>query len=403
MKNLPLRALTLLLLTCGAAAQYSGEAPTNVVPPRPSGITPARIGVHEIVSCSATRARDPLGPWSWRIEVTLVVRRTPTSSLELLTGTYSPHTDTFTPDNYAGGLNTPGINTYSGAMTWDGLALLFQNERQGPLIALRASRTAPFGQPIPVVGLPFGFEFGLGHDGIRDVVYFPLLPPGTINAGDLERTLPPRITNVREVAKSSSPPPTHLLVPTSIQDPATGRTTLLTYVESTTGDVRVQADPRRPGTSWRLLAAGNDWYGNGCNLGGGQWIFPRGGATPLPPIELNVAALGSVSVPRSGGNVSITALAPPQPPLASPLLAMLAVGRLGTGGIGFPFLSGNLGLEPGTLVTLPPIPFDNAPGSATWNFTVPPLAPGTVDIQAFVANPTTLQVHATNTAKVIVP
>jgi hypothetical protein len=398
MKTHVLPLLSFALLTCGSVAQaYAGEPPTSVTAPRPSAITPARLGVHEIVSCNATLNRFyGFG----EIEVAVVVRRTPTSRLEVLTGTYEPGTDTFTPNNHANGLNRNGFSTYSAAMTWDMLGLLYQDEGLGALLATRPDRTSPFGQPFPVPGLPFGFEFGVGHDGTRDVVFFPTIQNGGITVGDLVRSPPVRITNLRTAARSTGQP-SHLLMPTPIASPATGRTVMLTYTESVTGDLRVQPDPWQPGTNFRLRPAGNDWFGGGFNIGG-RWLFARGGATPLPPIELNVAALGSASVPASGGPVTIPVLAPPLPPPSSPQLALLALGRLGTAGTGFPFLLGNLGLDPSSVVTLPAFPIDRIGGIGTLSVTTSAQPPVTIDVQAFVANPTTLQLNATNTATLTV-
>lgn len=140
-----------------------------------------------------------------------------------------------------------------------------------------------------------------------------------------------------------------------------------------------------------------NWKANPGHIGGATyWAY----ATTVygDPMQENICAMSSASVPTTGGPVTICAW---HPPGANPVVGVVMLGALQSPGInlGLPFITGRLGLNPAGLVFLPGQVFDATHGEITYNLVTGRLPRGRIDMQVLCFNLSANQIFLGNNAQ----
>jgi hypothetical protein len=141
-----------------------------------------------------------------------------------------------------------------------------------------------------------------------------------------------------------------------------------------------------------------NWKANPGHIGGGRTIWAYAPVGYQDPMQEDICAMSSATVPSTGGPVTICAW---HPSSTTPVVGIVMLGALQSPGInlGLPFISGKLGLNPAALVFLPGQPFDPVHGEITYNLVLGRLPRGRIDMQVLCFNLSTNRIFLGNNAR----
>lgn len=144
-----------------------------------------------------------------------------------------------------------------------------------------------------------------------------------------------------------------------------------------------------------------NWKANPGHIGGSlYWAYAT--TSYGIPLQQDIVAMSSVTVPATGGEVTICAWAPPS---AQPQIGFVMLGYLQSPGLDLtPIVTrGLLGLQPASLAVLPAQIFDPTLGEMSYSFVAGPLpCGGRIDMQVGCANLVTGELFLGNNAAFLV-
>lgn len=142
-----------------------------------------------------------------------------------------------------------------------------------------------------------------------------------------------------------------------------------------------------------------NWKANPGHIGGSTyWAYAVG--TYGNPMQEDICAMASASVPAAGGPVTIVSWAPPK---ATPQLCLTMIGLAQIPGLPlnppFTFIRGRLGITLASLTFLPTQAFDADKGECSLTFVTSRLPRGEIDMQVGCFDLATNTLYLGNTAK----
>jgi hypothetical protein len=363
-----LSVLTAGLFSTGLAAQYLGEGPGVVIPPKDNPKLGATgLGVAEVLQILLT-SHPSLAPNTYYLSAT--VTKTGAGDFDIITGTYNAATGVFTKNTDVDGLMTAN-DEFAGAISGDLKIVAFDSSGSTPpRYATRAGTTGAFGGGGSITGTPSGYiDCNFGQIGGTPVLLF--VSGLDLNCGDFNPTTG-AVTNIRKIVTNPIGAGSHS--PSPIND-ATGETRSFIFSAQV---------PGRQSNSFFASALDDStpkfqfhdtptWLANpDANGGTVTYAEYASGTLYKDPVETGLVALNSSSIPSSGGTINLTIFAPSRPVGSPPYLGAVWLGVLGSQGLSFPGIGGSkISLDlTGPIIALPGMPILSQPGAASYNFTL---------------------------------
>ena len=402
-----------LALSATLAAQYPGEPPVLVNPPAQTPLFggPA-LGVNEVAQIGLMPLRDASGnviPNQWYLTAT--VKTASPTFYQLWSGTYVPGRtpNEIVANSDVASLNNTTVDMFACNVSDDLLAVVCDTGGgTAPVIATRATPVGPFSNPQSIAApVPAGY---------RDSNLFDKVGPNLYEYGYVVgRVLFKVVVNATTGATVGSP---ITVVDANLVTPAQD-------VHSHWGMRQWTGIPSEWGTCRALIHSKNDssadsyfrsslsdntalpiplfriyddasWKANPASIGGSTyWAYAP--AAYGNPLQEDIVAMASATVPATGGALTRVGFAPPKP---TPQIGIVMVGALGTAGLPIPGVTGNLGLSPVGLVFLPGLAVDPTYGEVVYNLVTGQLPRQKIDMQFLVFDGATSRILLGNTAQI---
>ena len=326
------------------------------------------------------------------------VTRIGQAQYDLQSGIYNRNTGTYTKNTDIDANNTVGSEFALGIS--DDLLTAVWDDPAGVRFATRASTAVPFGATQVVNGVTGVYvDPNFGRINGQLVVLW-VSGATTISASDFNPATG-NATNTRVVATRTGASGS-IHSPTPMND-ATGATRGLVVCESLGTWTTMTSSNDGTTPNFQFLQRGTNWLANGDCNGGTVTVAEAVGATYGSPVEIGICALTGSTIPSTGGNANLTMYMPTKN-TGTPYTGTVLVGTLGTAGIAIGgIVVGNFSLNLAGFITLPGIPFNNAAGTASYNFPVGAFPIGTkLHAQAAVVDTTNVKIYLSNTAQLLV-
>lgn len=407
--------ISAMALSATLAAQYAGEPPALVTNPPVNTPTfgAAAFGtpVQQVAQLNLMPNRDAQGnviPNEWYLTAT-TFNGTP-AFYQMWSGTYVPGR---TPNEIVANTDVQALNITTTDMfainvSHDLLVCVFDAGASAqPIVATRATPTGPFTNPV-AIGAPV-------PAGYRDSQLFDKIAPNQYEYGYVVgRQLFKVVIDVTTGATVGTP---ITVVDANFANPAQD-------VHSHWAMRQWTGSPLDWGTCRALIHAKNDssadsyfrsslidnavvplpffriyddanWKANPSSIGGSTY-WANAISTYVDPLQEDIVAMSSATVPATGGIVTLVGFAPRK---STPQIGIVMVGALATAGLPLPGITGNLGLDVSSLVFLPGLPVDPIYGEFVYQFVTGVLPRRQIDMQVLVFDAAANRIILGNTAQ----